>query len=616
MSVLDDSHDEGSETFTLTLSGASGGGAWIGDATATGTIRNTDPMPKAWLARFGRTASVQTVDAIRDRLHGEDRRAEGNHFTVGGRRVDEMYGAFRAAWSGDGSKTKDTEETKEQDELDMRLEPEGTWARMDRLKAERLRGPAGGGLAGGSPAGGGLGADEVAGGGLAGDGLERSGPSGGNGGSTADLENWLLAGLEDRVSGRLLAAGLLSTARPFAELLSRGREDWRELLMGSSFNYSRTLEDGTETRNGLSSWSAWGRAAETRFSGADGPLSIDGDVATATVGADAQWGRWLAGVAVSHSFGEGAYTQKRAGGGGKLTSSLTSVNPYANFDVNERLSLWGAAGYGVGALSLQSERAENAIATDLETTMAAFGGRGVFSRRAGGFELAVVSDALFTNTVSDAATGLMGGEGASSRVRLMLEGSGTMRLWNGGVLRPTLEAGLRYDGGDAETGAGVEIGGGVAYTAGRLSVEIDARGLVAHEDTEYEEWGFSGSIKWQPNKDGRGWAMDAGSSWGDTASGVNALWSRQDASGLARGAAMDTSQRFQAQLGYGLEGLKGRALWVPFFGAEASAGQQAYRLGLKLTSGPNLEAGLEIGRRAGTRGMAEAAIQLQGSVRW
>ena len=52
--VLDDTHDEGSETMRLVLSNARG--AAITDAEATGTINNTDPMPKSWLARFGRTA--------------------------------------------------------------------------------------------------------------------------------------------------------------------------------------------------------------------------------------------------------------------------------------------------------------------------------------------------------------------------------------------------------------------------------------------------------------------------------------------------------------------------------------------------------------------------------
>ena len=122
---------------------------------------------------------------------------------------------------------------------------------------------------------------------------------------------------------------------------------------------------------------------------------------------------------------------------------------------------------------------------------------------------------------------------------------------------------------------------------------------MAHEDTAYEEWGFSGSVQYQPGKDGRGLSMNLGSAWGATHSGVQSLWTAQDASGLARGAAMNAAQRFQAELGYGLGGRgKAEALWVPFLGAEsADGGAQSLRMGVKLTSGPNVEMGLEFGRR-------------------
>ncbi len=36
--------------------------------TATGTINNSDPIPKAWLARFGRTVAEQVLDAVGARL--------------------------------------------------------------------------------------------------------------------------------------------------------------------------------------------------------------------------------------------------------------------------------------------------------------------------------------------------------------------------------------------------------------------------------------------------------------------------------------------------------------------------------------------------------------------
>ena len=58
VAVLDDDHDEGSETMTFTLSNpVPAATAKLGDATATGTIANTDPIPQAWIARFGRTVA-------------------------------------------------------------------------------------------------------------------------------------------------------------------------------------------------------------------------------------------------------------------------------------------------------------------------------------------------------------------------------------------------------------------------------------------------------------------------------------------------------------------------------------------------------------------------------
>ena len=67
--VFADSHDEGSET--LTLSNASG--ARIADATAT--IKNSDPMPRALMARSGRTATVHVVEQVEELRPAGCRRA-------------------------------------------------------------------------------------------------------------------------------------------------------------------------------------------------------------------------------------------------------------------------------------------------------------------------------------------------------------------------------------------------------------------------------------------------------------------------------------------------------------------------------------------------------------
>ena len=66
VAVLDDLVDEDEETFTLILHNASGAG--VSNAQAQGTIANSDPLPRAWLVRFGRTVASHVAEGIGDRL--------------------------------------------------------------------------------------------------------------------------------------------------------------------------------------------------------------------------------------------------------------------------------------------------------------------------------------------------------------------------------------------------------------------------------------------------------------------------------------------------------------------------------------------------------------------
>ena len=83
VAVVDDGHDDDGETMTFKLSNPSG--ARIADGEATGTIRNSDAIPKAWLARFGRTVADQVVEAVRGRF--EASRTPGVEVTLAGERV-------------------------------------------------------------------------------------------------------------------------------------------------------------------------------------------------------------------------------------------------------------------------------------------------------------------------------------------------------------------------------------------------------------------------------------------------------------------------------------------------------------------------------------------------
>ena len=66
--VLDDAHDEGSQTLLLLLSDPFGAG--LSDGVATGTIDNAGVLPRAWIARFGRSVGQQALAAVEERVGG------------------------------------------------------------------------------------------------------------------------------------------------------------------------------------------------------------------------------------------------------------------------------------------------------------------------------------------------------------------------------------------------------------------------------------------------------------------------------------------------------------------------------------------------------------------
>ncbi len=87
--LIEDLLHEESETFRLVLSGATNAvfdGA--SEVAATGTIEDDDDAAPAeeWLARFGRTAASNAVNAVEDRLTG--RLGSGAQVVVAGHRVD------------------------------------------------------------------------------------------------------------------------------------------------------------------------------------------------------------------------------------------------------------------------------------------------------------------------------------------------------------------------------------------------------------------------------------------------------------------------------------------------------------------------------------------------
>ena len=400
--VLDDDVDEGDETMTVTISNVQG--ATLADATATGTIKNSDPLPKGWMIRFGRTVGSQVVDAVGARLKG----AGADHVTIGG--VNLMGGTL-----------EDEEETR----------PLG----LPEWEAEQ-------------------------------------------------------------------------TLEPTAQTMTPG-----EILLESSFSLS-TGSAGA----GAPAFGAWGHLATSSFEGAEEDVDHEGDVLTAMIGADIAWERALAGIVLSHGTGDGGYTGEGASAG-SIESTLTGVYPYGRIDLNGRVSAWALAGAGSGSITVSPEGGTR-IETDASMRMGALGvhGRVLEPAGDGGLALNLRTDAMWVGTETERTTGMVASDANASRLRLILETWRAYDLGAGATITPTGEIGVRHDAGDAETGTGLEVGAGLRYTSGRFAAEGRVRGLVAHENDGYREWGANGSVRFDPDSSGRGLSLSVAPVWGAPAS--------------------------------------------------------------------------------------------------
>ena len=379
-------------------------------------------------------------------------------------------------------------------------------------------------------------------------------------------------------------------------LAGGAKPDGRQWLADSAFVLPLSAGDLAVT--------AWGRGAYTEFDGEEDGLRLDGEVRSGLLGVDAQRGRWRLGLALAHSEGDGDL-RGADGDTRALESSITSAHPYARYAAHGGPSAWGVLGYGEGELE------RGGAEVDLEMRMAAFGVHGPLGAYRG-MALALKADLMAVRMESDADAVVARVEADASRARALLEGAGRYPLASGGVLGLAVESGLRYDGGDAEEGLGAELGVRLRYAdpGGRMSAELSARGLLAHEESDYDEWGVGGSLTLAPSSGGRGLSLNLASTLGATGSGTGELWARRELSDLAREQDFEAVGRFRAELGYGLNAAGGRGLLTPYAGYEGGGSAARWRLGTRLQVGDSLDFHLE--------GTADEhpALQMHGALRW
>ena len=400
-----------------------------------------------------------------------------------------------------------------------------------------------------------------------------------------------------------------------------------EVLMGSSFALAAETDSG-------GSAAVWGRMARSSFSGREAGLSLDGNVTTGLLGADYAQGPWTGGAVLSHSSGEGEYNGEA---GGKVEASMTALTPWAGYKVTERLSVWGALGYGKGELTLTpknplTQKDQPAQKTDIAMTLAAAGVRGTLLE-GDGPKLDAVADARWVRTTSDKVTASAGNGGNLSatqadvtRLRLGLEGSWAVALDDeGATVTPRLSFGVRHDGGDAETGFGADIGGGVtlAMPAHGLSVSLEGRGLLTHEAKGLSDTGYGASIAWDPAPSSkRGLSLSLRQSVGGSATGgKDALFSREVMDGLGANGNSGGNRRLEGRIGYGLPVFGDRFTGTPEIGFGLSDSGRDNSLGWRLTregrDAGSFEFALEATRRESANdNTPEHGIGFQLTARW
>ena len=334
--------------------------------------------------------------------------------------------------------------------------------------------------------------------------------------------------------------GLLSKAMGFETVTPQA------LLEGSSFNVA------TETEGGAPRLAFWGQGAFSSFRGEPETLSLDGAVTTLLLGADWHTERWQAGAALSHSWGSGSYDVNN-GADGEITSTVTGLFPYGRHALTPRLGLWAVAGYGWGQLSLNPHGTGDDATPNTTLGMAAVGLDGVLLHGGSeGITLTTTADVLTLNASSAAVDGLESSEGSLSRLRLGIEATRPFPLSNGASLLPAMEMGIRQDGGDAETGFGLDLGAGILWSDPErgISGSLQGRTLLAHAEEDFQEQGLALSFSWQPNPDNRGPSLSIGHTIGATAEGgIDALLKPTTIEGL--NTTPSSGQRFAAEFAYG-----------------------------------------------------------------
>ena len=372
----------------------------------------------------------------------------------------------------------------------------------------------------------------------------------------------------------------------------------------------------------------WGRGDRRTLESQDSAFAWDGTILTGQLGIDScVRDDLMTGLTVSRSIGAFDYTDGAgpAAMSGEYESRMTSVHPYLGWSSPRGLSLWGTVGYGRGEIEIDDEQAGRQMSDTTLKTVATGASGPLMSDEsliAGGTtRLMLKGEASVAQVEVDGNDDLIETQTVNARrLRLALEGSHEQALASGGSLTPSLELGLRHDGGDGITGTGLELGVSLRYQDPATDLTIEGRGRVLTGQSDHREWGLGGSLRLDPGADGQGLSFSLTPTWGDTASGVTRLWEQDVAALAGEDRTTDDSPpqwHLEAELGYGLSALGGQGLLTPY-GAFALADEDTrrYRLGSRFEIGSAFSLSLQGERREAANDEPDHGVMLWAELRF
>ena len=400
------------------------------------------------------------------------------------------------------------------------------------------------------------------------------------------IEQARLSGIAGNASSASLggASNLTGIIKSQGRSIADDQFDMKQILGNSNFVLPLRATDAGEADG--TQLTLWGAGDYRSLEGAEG-VRWDGDLLNLQVGLDAHLNaRTILGVSVSRSQARLDYTDPSLATRGDYDLDMTSVHPYLGWSSGSG-SFWMTLGYGNGEVDISEAGAQDFPSSDLSMRTLALGASGLLMET-GITTLRLKGEALSSTVKLDGNAQMAAMERDVSRLRMTLEASRNQTLASGGRYESSLETGLRYDGGDGETGTGVELGGSLRYASpnGGFTMEGKARTLVAGKG-DAEEWGLSGAISLRPSADGRGLSFSLTPSYGVTASGVQALWQQGlDDAEVGGSQTQGTGSRaysptLEIRLNYGMYAPRGPGLLTPYTELRFGDSGNTYRLGLQ-----------------------------------